>query len=195
MVRHEIGQNLITVVSIISAAMDKTPAVARKREQESLKTKLTQAYKGLVRSGNHFPKTGPRHAAHSPQHSPEPHVVNPEIESNSKNTSYLPTVFSNHESNHHIAVVSNWEEDWDEELSEEGHASPLVQKGLSKASLDSFKQESENVQIPEEHDSGKLATGQTARKKNVPDRKAKSDTRRGQRGDSSSDIAVSFLRH
>ena len=61
-VRHEVGQTLIIIVSLVSAEMDKAPGISKKRDKESLKMKLRDHYRKLERLNNHFPQVGPRYA-------------------------------------------------------------------------------------------------------------------------------------
>jgi hypothetical protein len=61
-VRHEIGQTLIIIVTVISAEMDQTPIVSKRRDKESLKVKIRDYYQKLERLNNHFPRTGPRYS-------------------------------------------------------------------------------------------------------------------------------------
>lgn len=65
-VRHEIGQTLIIIVTVVSAEMDQTPVVSKKRDKESLKLKIRDYYQRLERLNSHFPRTGPRYSISSP---------------------------------------------------------------------------------------------------------------------------------
>lgn len=65
-VRHEIGQTLIIIVTVVSAEMDQAPVISKKRDKESLKIKIRDYYKKLERLNNHFPRTGPRYSFSMP---------------------------------------------------------------------------------------------------------------------------------
>ncbi|KAJ3017982.1 Protein-associating with the carboxyl-terminal domain of ezrin [Thoreauomyces humboldtii] len=61
-VRQKISQTVVEVISIISAAMDRAPTIARKRDETSVASKLRKVYDRLVRNRTVFPRTGPRAA-------------------------------------------------------------------------------------------------------------------------------------
>jgi hypothetical protein len=106
-VRHEVGQTMITIISVLSAAIDKTPFISRKREQESLPGKLKLAYKGLVRNESHFPRMGPRTGSNT-----SPNNTSPVSESRMSFLERFSPLKSNTPAQ--IAVDSNGWDNWDE---------------------------------------------------------------------------------
>ncbi|KAI8913903.1 hypothetical protein DFJ77DRAFT_52575 [Powellomyces hirtus] len=62
-VRRQISQTVLNVITVIAAAMDRAPTIARKRDESSVANKLRKVYDRLSRTRTVFPRTGPRSSA------------------------------------------------------------------------------------------------------------------------------------
>nr|KAJ3422451.1 hypothetical protein HK105_007972 [Polyrhizophydium stewartii] len=70
-VRRHVSAAVMRMLTIMSTALDRTPTIARKREQTSLVTKLQRAYGANRRVQHLFPKSGPRRSR-APSHGVSP---------------------------------------------------------------------------------------------------------------------------